>query len=74
LNSPMSCLPIPTRNSEVAENPEPYYEQYGDPESGELADPDQEVPEEEGVPEGIYELPSEKTLGENTTLYHLYAM
>jgi hypothetical protein len=52
------------------ENPEPYYEQHGDPESGELADPDQEVPyeeyqeqevpEEEGVPEGIYELPSEE--------------
>jgi hypothetical protein len=52
------------------ENPEPYYEQYGDPESGELADPDQEVPyeeyqeqevpEEEGAPEGIYELPSEE--------------
>ena len=52
------------------ENPEPYYEQYGDPESGELADPDQEVPyeeyqdqevpEEEGVPEEGYEPPSEE--------------
>ncbi len=52
------------------ENPEPYYEQYGDPESGEPADPEQvapyqeyqeqEVPEEEGVPEERYELPSEE--------------
>jgi hypothetical protein len=42
------------------ENPEPYYEQYGDPESGELADPEQEVPEEEGVPEEGYEPPSEE--------------
>lgn len=52
------------------ENPEPYYEQYGDPESGEPADPErevpyqeyqqQEVPEEEGVPEEGYELPSEE--------------
>jgi hypothetical protein len=47
LNFPRSCLPLPTQNSEEAENPEPYYEQYGDPESGELADPDQEVPYEE---------------------------
>jgi hypothetical protein len=70
LNSLRSCLPLPSRNSEKAENAEPYYEQYGDPESGELADPDQEVPyeeyqeqevpEEEGVPEGIYELQSEE--------------
>jgi hypothetical protein len=36
------------------ENPEPYYEKYGDPESGETADPEQEVPEEEGVPEEGY--------------------
>jgi hypothetical protein len=52
------------------ENPEPYYEQYDDPESGELADPyqevpyeeyqEQEVPEEEGVPEEGYEPPSEE--------------
>ena len=52
------------------ENPEPYYEQYGDPESGEPADPEQEVPyeeyqeqevpEEEGVPEEGYEPPSEE--------------
>jgi hypothetical protein len=42
------------------ENPEPYYEQYGDPESGEPADPEQEVPEEEGAPEEGYEPPSEE--------------
>jgi len=42
------------------ENPEPYYEQPGDPESVELVDPEQEVPEEEGVPEEGYEPPSEE--------------
>jgi hypothetical protein len=52
------------------ENPEPYYEQHSDPESGELVEPEhevpyeeyqeQEIPEEEGAPEEGYELPSKK--------------
>ena len=37
-----------------------FIHQYGNSESGELADPEQEVPEEEGVPEERYELPSEE--------------
>lgn len=50
------------------ENPEPYYEQHGDPESGELADPEQEVPYEEYQEQ---EVPEEEGVPEKDTNFHL---